>query len=87
MQQSTPIVGSKTSFDKSKDVPFVTITEDGGRVAISTNIPPTAKPAVLWLIEQAKLMILMNPSEEEKSKIHKPNNGNGLGWLKNKISC
>lgn len=47
--------------------PFVTITVIDGKEQLSTNLPPVARPMVLWLLERGKLIVLTQQSEQEKN--------------------
>ena len=72
----SPNVASSTKAN-----PFVTVTVIEGRTQLQTNLPPEARPMVLWLLEQAKLTVLTQSSEQEKAKLVKPN-GFVSGMLK-----
>ena len=62
------------------EVPFVTVSYDAQhRETISTNLPPEARPTILWLLERAKQMVLTQVSEQEKKIV--PVNGKA-GLLK-----
>mgnify|MGYP001585020299 CR=1 FL=1 len=57
------------------EVPFVTVSYDEKkRETIATNLPPEARPTILWLLMRATQMVLTQVSEQEKSKIV-PENG------------
>ena len=59
--------------------PFVTITTQDGKFQLQTNLAPELKPMILWFLEQAKLMVLTQPSDKEHSSVIAP--GNGLAGL------
>ena len=65
------------SVEAPKAPPFVTITVIDGKEQLSTNLPPVARPMVLWLLERGRLIVLTQPSEQEKSSLVKPINPNG----------
>ena len=68
--------------DGVPQAPFITISLPSDKpLQMQTNLPPEARPMVLWLLEQAKLIVLTQPSEQEKAKLVKPN-GFVSGMLK-----
>ena len=62
--------------------PFVTIAIVDGKEQLSTNLPPVARPMVLWLLERGKLIVLTQHSEQEKSKELVKPNGNLPAFLR-----
>lgn len=59
--------------------PFVTVMTSEQSEEITTNLPPTQRPLILWLLERAKMIVLTQASEQEKSsKLVKPNGVGGL---------
>lgn len=65
--------------------PFVTITQaDGQPLRLETNIAPHLKPVILWMLEQAKLTILMHGPQAPTSPLV-PANGSSLHGLMKKL--
>ena len=60
--------------------PYVTVTLRDGKEEIATNLPPEMRPLIYWLLSRARLTVLTQLSEQEKSTIVKPNGR--VGFLK-----
>ena len=59
------------------EVPFVTVSYDEKkRETIATNLPPEARPTILWMLQRAAQMVLTQVSEQEKIMP-----GNGLAGI------
>ena len=58
--------------------PFLTISVGVKGEEISTNLPPQSRPLMLWMLEKAKMIILTQLSEQEKSPLVKSHGVNGL---------
>lgn len=56
-------------------VPFVTVRLSNTGEELQTNLPPIQRPMILWLLERAKMLVLTQASEQEKSALVKPTNG------------
>ena len=70
-----PLIGQE-----KPEVPYVTVTGSGVfSVSIATNLPPEGRSLLLWLLEQAKLKVLMSPSDQEVPKVMKAPPGGLLG--------
>lgn len=58
--------------------PFLTIEKEADQLRVKTNIPPQNRPLMLWFLEEAKLMILTQKSDQEQSKVALTLPTNGL---------
>ena len=73
---------SSTLDKKSSEPIWVSVELSQGQpIQLKTNVAPAGRPLILWMLEQAKLLILTQPSDKEKAQIVKPN-GFMSGMLK-----
>ena len=61
--------------DRTKEIPFVTVRLAKTGEELQTNLAPTQRPLILWLLERAKMLVLTQVSEQEKTALVKPTNG------------
>ena len=58
--------------------PHVIVTLTARGEEIGTNIPPSQRPLIYWLLSRACLTVLTQVSEQEKATLVKPNGMSGL---------
>ena len=58
--------------------PFVTVTLHAGKEEIHTNLPPEQRPLIYWLLSRARLLVLTQLSEQERSSLVGPNWKDGM---------